>query len=62
MQNAGPWNENSLVGVPAEVKTGEQYGAGQKVNVCKFQLGTVNNWEVSRPKSGRNAKIGDQVT
>lgn len=45
-QNAGPWNENSLVGVPSEVKTGEQYGAGQKVNVCKFTLGSVNPWDV----------------
>ncbi|CAL8463744.1 g3278 [Coccomyxa elongata] len=45
-QNAGPWNENSLVGVPSEVKTGEQYGAGQKVNVCKFTLGSVNPWDL----------------
>ncbi|BDA48366.1 hypothetical protein COCOBI_12-0430 [Coccomyxa sp. Obi] len=45
-QTAGPWNENSLVGVPSEVKTGEQYGAGQKVNVCKFPLGSVNPWEL----------------
>jgi hypothetical protein len=45
-QNAGPYNENSLVGVPSEVNTGEQYGAGQKVNVCKFPLGSVNAWDV----------------
>ncbi|EIE27791.1 hypothetical protein COCSUDRAFT_45996 [Coccomyxa subellipsoidea C-169] len=45
-QNAGPWNENNLVGVASEVKTGQQYGAGQKVNVCKFPLGSVNPWEL----------------
>ncbi|KAK9917138.1 hypothetical protein WJX75_001239 [Coccomyxa subellipsoidea] len=45
-QNAGPYNENSLVGVPSEVNTGEQYGAGQKVNVCKFPLGSVNAWDL----------------
>ncbi len=45
--NAGPYNENSLLGVPDEVDTGESFGSGQKVNVCKFQLGDVNNWIVS---------------
>lgn len=45
--NAGPYNENSLLGVPSEVHTGETYGQGEKVNVCKFPLGSVNNWNVS---------------
>ena len=44
--NAGPYNENSLLGVPSEVNTGENIGQGEKVNVCKFPLGSVNNWEV----------------
>lgn len=47
LQNAGPYNENSLVGVPDEVNTGEQFGSGEKVNVCKFPLGSVNAWNVS---------------
>ena len=46
--NAGPANENSLLGVPNEVDTGESIGSGEKVNVCKFPLGSVNNWNVSR--------------
>jgi hypothetical protein len=45
--NAGPANENSLLGVPDEVNTGESIGSGEKVNVCKFDLGNVNNWNVS---------------
>ena len=48
LQNAGPYNEDSLVGVPDEVNTGEQYGSDEKVNVCKFPLGSVNNWNVRR--------------
>ncbi|CAK0785605.1 hypothetical protein CVIRNUC_008816 [Coccomyxa viridis] len=44
--NAGPYNENSLLGVPSEVNTGENIGQGEKVNVCKFPLGSVNNWEL----------------
>ena len=39
MQNAGPYNEDSLVGVPDEVNTGEQFGSDEKVNVCKFPAG-----------------------
>ena len=50
--NAGPADENSLLGVPNEVDTGESIGSGQKVNVCKFPLGSVNNWNVSRASSG----------
>lgn len=46
--NAGPADENSLLGVPNEVDTGESIGSGEKVNVCKFPLGSVNNWNVSR--------------
>ena len=57
--NAGPYQENSLLGVPSEVDTGESFGSGTKVNVCKFQLGDVNNWIVSRlyshPRSHRRA-------
>ena len=49
LQNAGPYNENTLVGVPDEVNTGEQFGSGEKVNVCKFPLGSVNAWNVSLP-------------
>ena len=49
--NAGPYNENSLLGVPSEVNTGENIGQGEKVNVCKFPLGSVNNWEVHHPPS-----------
>ena len=45
--NAGPYQDNSLLGVPDEVDTGESFGSGEKVNVCKFQLGDVNNWIVS---------------
>ena len=50
--NAGPYNENSLLGVPSEVNTGENIGQGEKVNVCKFPLGSVNNWEVHESPSG----------
>jgi hypothetical protein len=48
LQNAGPYNENTLVGVPDEVNTGEEFGSGEKVNVCKFPLGSVNAWNVRR--------------
>ena len=34
--------------MPDEVNTGEQYGSAEKVNVCKFLLGSVNNWNVRR--------------
>ena len=51
VSNAGPYNENSLLGVPSEVNTGENIGQGEKVNVCKFPLGSVNNWEVPHSPS-----------
>ncbi len=54
--NAGPYQENSLLGVPSEVDTGESFGAGEKVNVCKFMLGDVNNWAVSNLLSSCHAR------
>ena len=54
LQNAGPYNENSLVGVPDEINTGEQFGSGEKVNVCHFPLGSVNAWNVRMPRCAQS--------